>query len=146
MPVSSPTPQPTNSHSLRQSMTLMISVTTLGHITTKATSFPIGERFELCTPCSPQPKVSDTRTSSSLVITTSHPPSDIPTDGIPSTRSSKIQMIWRPNGRTSRMISSGEELLPVEEVVLPVFLPSTSVTGKLILQTRDHSLISDSSR
>ena len=44
------------------------------------------------------------------------------------------------------MISSGEELLPVEEVVLPVFLPSTSVTGKLILQTRDHSLISDSSR
>jgi hypothetical protein len=50
------------------------------------------------------------------------------------------------------MISSGEVLLPVEEVVLPVSSPSTSVTGKLnpyklrstsnarlIKMTTDHS-------
>jgi hypothetical protein len=147
MPVSSQAPQPMNSHSQPQSTTLMISAPTLGHITTKVTSFLIGERFELCTPCSLPLKVSDTRTSSFPVITTFRPPSDIPTDGTPSTRLSRMSMIWRLNGRTSRMIFSGEVLPPVEEVVLPVSSLSISVIGKLTPHKLETiHLISDLSR
>lgn len=132
MPVSCPTPLPTSSHSPRQSTTSTISATTHGHITIKVISFPIGERFELCTPCFLLLKVLDIRISSSLVIITSRPPSDIPTVGTLLIRSSRMLMIWRPSGRTSRMIFSGEVRRPVEEVVLPVSSPSTSDTGEQI--------------
>lgn len=130
MPVSSPTPLPTSSHSPRQSTTSTISAITHGHITIKVISSPIGEQFELCTPCSRPLKELDIRISSFLVIITFRPPSDIPTVGTLSIRSSRMLMIWRPSGRTSRMISSGEVRRPVEEAVLPVSLPSTSDTGE----------------